>query len=85
MEKTQDPVQDESLKSTTTLGDDGIGLLHVDPAEERKIVWKLDCCIAPVMAMFYLLSFLVSHHQHSPETHGELIRHARVGSCQHRY
>lgn len=60
MEKVQDPVRAESLKSTTTVGDERVGLLHLDTAEERIIVRKLDFTIVPIMALFYLLSFLVS-------------------------
>ncbi|EJD00760.1 MFS general substrate transporter [Fomitiporia mediterranea MF3/22] len=33
-------------------------LLKIDPAEERRIVRKLDFCLIPLMTMFYLLSFL---------------------------
>ncbi len=35
-------------------------LLGIDPAEERRVVRKLDFCILPIMTMFYLLSFLAS-------------------------
>ena len=61
MEKVQDPVRADSLKSATTIGDERGGVLSIDPTEERRIVRKLDFAIVPIMAMFYLLSFLVSH------------------------
>lgn len=52
----------ESLKSTSTIGDGDNNPLttHLDAAAEARIVLKLDLCIVPIMAMFYLLSFLVS-------------------------
>ena len=34
-------------------------LLKIDPAEERRIVRRLDYCLIPLMTMFDLLSFLV--------------------------
>ena len=60
MEKVQGPVLASSLKSATTLDDERDGVLHIDSSEERRIVRKLDLTIVPIMALFYLLSFLVS-------------------------
>ena len=59
MEKVEDLSRTESVKESSSLEDESIGLPQLSAAQERKIVTKLDCCIAPVMAMFYLLSFLV--------------------------
>lgn len=54
----------ESIKSTSSavekITDEKAALLDVDPAEERRVVRKLDYCLIPMMTMFYLLSFLVS-------------------------
>ena len=33
----------------------------IDPTEERRVVRKMDYYLIPMMTMFYLLSFLVSH------------------------
>ena len=61
MEKVKDTVCIDSPTSTTTArGDEKGGILHIDLEEERRIVRKLDLTIVPIMALFYLLSFLVS-------------------------
>ena len=61
MEKVQDTARVDSPTSTTAAGgDEKGGILHIDLEEERRIVRKLDLTIVPIMALFYLLSFLVS-------------------------
>ena len=59
MGKLQDTVHAESLKDVSTIAEKHDEQLHVDPVEERRIVRKLDFCLIPIMALFYLLSFLV--------------------------
>ena len=36
---------------------------EIDPTEERRVVRKMDYYLIPMMTMFYLLSFLVSHRE----------------------
>ena len=60
MEKIQDPVKANSLKSVSSVEDERGKTVRIDPIEERRAVRKLDWCIIPIMSMFYFLSFLVS-------------------------
>lgn len=52
------PEIEESIKSSIEKGSDD--LLVIDRAEERKAIRKLDFCLIPLVALFYLLAFLVS-------------------------
>ena len=51
----------ESLKSVSSMEEKGVSSASapVDPIAERRAVRKLDWCLIPIMAVFYLMSFLV--------------------------
>lgn len=54
-----DSVRADSFKSASSIGDGSSELLRIDPVEERRVLRKLDLILTPILAMFYLLSFLV--------------------------
>lgn len=86
-EKIHDPEDSGSVKSTATFGNGSIEHLGLSEAERRRVIWKLDCCIAPIMAMFYLLSFLVSVYLHRLNISDKLSNNScpsLTGSCQYR-
>ena len=60
LEKLDEAMRAESLRSKSSIADEHAKLLRLDPAAERRAVRKLDLCLIPIMAMFYFLSFLVS-------------------------
>ena len=60
-EKTSIPRDKEYVerKSTaTTLGESSEANLVIDPKDERKLLWKLDVHIAPIVMILYLIAFL---------------------------
>lgn len=48
-----------SASSGLQHGEEKALLPEIDPAEERRVVRKMDYCLIPIMTLFYLLSFLV--------------------------
>lgn len=48
----------DSAGSTQIVGDDGEVMYTIDPEAERRLVWKFDLRILPVLAIMYLFNSL---------------------------
>lgn len=50
----------DSAGSTNIIGEDGDIMYTIDPKAERRLVWKFDLRILPVLAIMYLCNALDS-------------------------
>ena len=60
MEK-KTPSDNEKVRksmSGATVGDGSEQSLHIDPQKEKKLLFKLDIHIAPIVMILYLIAFL---------------------------
>lgn len=60
---TKDATESSSIGSYRSPGGHYV-TVGEDPAMEKKVWRKIDTYVLPIVAMFYLLSFLVSSIQH---------------------
>ena len=61
MEKKTAPSDNEKVRksmSGATVGGGSEQNLHIDPQEEKKLLFKLDIHIAPIVMILYLIAFL---------------------------
>lgn len=49
---------DLKLKAESASDDVQLSDLAIDPAQERKLLWKLDLCICPLVMLIFLVAYL---------------------------
>lgn len=49
---------DHKTGGETVIADDGEVLVHIDPVAEKKLLWKFDLRVLPVLAVMYLFNSL---------------------------